>query len=88
MGDIQKNHLPRFGDKYLKKFKTRLEEKELEILRSDGRSVRASYGNVISWRNSFAHEGIIPQGPTYAEARQAYVYGKHVLDCLAATMVR
>lgn len=88
LGDIQKNHLPRFGEKYLKKFKSKLESKELEILRSDGRSVRSSYGNVISWRNAFAHEGVIPQGPTYEEARQAYMYGKHVLDCLAIAMVR
>jgi hypothetical protein len=48
----------------------------------------ASYGNIITWRNQFAHEGIIPTTATYDEVKKAYHIGKNIIDCLAVAMKR
>lgn len=48
----------------------------------------AAYGNIILWRNQFAHEGIIPATPTYEEVKKAYHLGKNIIDCLALAMRR
>jgi RiboL-PSP-HEPN len=85
---LVENYLPRFGEKYAKRFKRKLERLEDQVLRSDGVSVKSSYGNVLTWRNKFAHEGIIPATPTYEEVKKAYQYGRRIIECLADTMVR
>ena len=86
--DITKDYLPRFGEKYVHRFKKKRDKKENEILRSEGRSISTSYGNIITWRNQFAHEGIMPSTVTFSEVRDAYNSGKHIIHCLAETMVR
>lgn len=86
--DLRDKYIVRFGDKYLKKFNIRLEKKEKDVLIREGSSVKASYGNIITWRNEFAHEGKIPSTPTYEEVRKSYATGKHVIDCLAESMNR
>lgn len=82
------DHIIQFGSKYVEKFKKNLKKRENKILRADGVSVDASYGNIITWRNQFAHEGVIPSTPTYDEVKKAYSYGKILIDCLAKTMTR
>jgi hypothetical protein len=85
---IRDEYITKFGDKYLKRFDKRLTARELHILQTQGDSVRASYGNIITWRNGFAHEGIIPATATYDEVKKAYQLGKHVIHCLAESMKR
>lgn len=86
--DITKDYLPRFGEKYVRRFRRKRDKKEREILRSEGKSILTSYGNIITWRNQFAHEGVVPSTVTFSEVKEAYTCGKHVIHCLAETMVR
>ena len=85
---ILHEHLPRFGEKYVRRFRRKRDNKEREIFRSQRISLMSSYGNIITWRNKFAHEGILPNTPTFAEIRDSYYCGKHIIHCLAETMVR
>lgn len=85
---IEKKYLPFFGEKYVTKFRGKLDELELEELRVNGVSVKSSYGNLITWRNTFAHEGNIPGSATYEEVKKSYKYGCKLVDCLADTMSR
>jgi len=86
--DLREVHVPKFGEKYLAKFRKKLEVQEQVFLRSSGFSVKSSYGNVVVWRNSFAHEGVLPVNATYAETCKGYDAGKIVLRCLAESMIR
>jgi RiboL-PSP-HEPN len=86
ISNICDEYIPRFGEKYLKRFKRNLQIIEQNGLHAHGISIRTSYSNVIEWRNSFAHQGIIPPFVTYAEVTQAYRVGKDVLTCLSDTM--
>jgi hypothetical protein len=77
-----------FGEKYVKRFRKKLDEAEKINLRRLGVSVLTSYGNVITWRNQFAHEGQVPSTVTYNEIKLSYNAGKEVIRCLAETMQR
>ena len=85
---IKDDYVARFGDKYVNRFEIKLAEKERLILRTQGVSVRSSYANIITWRNGFAHEGIVPANATYSEVKRSYEAGKAVIETLAETMVR
>jgi len=85
---LRKDYIPRFGERYAKRFEKALDSDDLTELRASGISIKSSYGNLIAWRHEFAHEGQIPTNATFAEVRQAYDYGKRVIDCLARCMVR
>ncbi|MHC4454521.1 MAG: HEPN domain-containing protein [Planctomycetota bacterium] len=85
---VKDEYVSKFGEKYVKRFDKKLKDKEKEILRTEGASVLTSYGNIIEWRNQFAHEGIIPQNATYDEVKKSYNMGKYVINCLAESMKR
>ena len=87
-GDIVSRHITKFGEKYVNRFRRRRDEAERQFLKSHGVSVLSSYGNVITWRNQFAHEGTIPSTATFEEVKKSYDFGKHLVHCLAKTMVR
>ena len=86
--DLRGNHIRQFGEKYLQRYDKYDLQAEKAHLRSHGRSIRASYDNLIQWRNEFAHEGRIPTTATYAEVTQAYESGKETIHCLARAMTR
>lgn len=85
---IQHEYIPRFGEKYVKKFMKKKDIVENKYLREQGLSVLASYNNIIEWRNEFAHAGRIPSTVTYREVVKSYEVGKEVVNCLAETMQR
>lgn len=85
---IKDDYLAKFGSKYQKRFEDRVEKLERQHLRTAGTSIKASYGNLITWRNSFAHEGIVPANASYREVKRAYDCGKEVMHCLAGCMRR
>jgi len=85
---IQEDYLVRFGDKYVKRFKNKINKAEKEILRRLGISILSSYNNVIEWRNQFAHQGVVPSFVTYNEVNRSYQAGKEIIKCLADTMRR
>ena len=85
---IRDDYISKFGDKYVVKFDRLIKQKEYDVLRSAGASISSSYGNIIEWRNQFAHEGIIPTTPTYDEVKKSYQFGKSIIDCLDEAMKR
>lgn len=88
LNDLESRHIKKFGDKYTKKFKKKLEEKEKEYLQLYNKSIKGSYGNIITWRHKFVHEGIIVSNANYCEAVQAFENGKEVIHVLSHTMYR
>lgn len=85
---IDQDYLVKFGPKYRLRFQRSVDKLERQHLRAVGASIKASYGNLLTWRNEFAHEGNIPSNATYAEVKRAYGCGKTVMDCLAKCMRR
>ena len=85
---IRNEYVKRFGDKYVEKFKEKLDRSEQHWLRTKKVSIKSSYNNIIEWRNEFAHAGKIPSTVTYNEITQSYIIGKEVIKCLAESMHR
>jgi len=85
---IRDEYIICFGEKYVKRFKSKLDKAEKDSLRRLGISILSCYGNLITWRNQFAHEGQIPSTVTYNEVIKSYQVGKEVIRCLAETMKR
>ena len=83
---IRDEYVSSFGDKYVQRFKKKLDAAERDSLRSSGISILSSYGNLVTWRNQFAHEGQLPSTATYSETTKAYKTGKEVIKCLAESM--
>ncbi|NQT45875.1 MAG: hypothetical protein HQ593_00160 [Candidatus Omnitrophica bacterium] len=83
-----KDYIAAFGEKYVKRYRRKIEQKENELLKTEKISMMAAYNNIIEWRNLFAHEGKIPATVTYEEAIRSYNIGKEVIRCLAASMCR
>lgn len=88
LNDIKGDYLGKFGTKYCKRFTERLEDIEKTALSSHQGSVKSSYGNLIVWRHSFAHEGVIPQNANYAGVKKGYQCGKIVMACLESCLHR
>lgn len=86
--DIRDEYLPRFGEKYKNKFQSLLNLRDAISIAQQNGSVKSSYGNLVVWRNEFAHEGRVPTNATFAEVYRAYDLGKIVIDCLAQALVR
>ena len=85
---LQKDYLPRFGDKYPKRFDRLISLEEDAYLRANRQSIKSSYGNLIAWRHEFAHEGRIQTNATFSEVQRSYDCGKKVIDVLAMALVR
>ena len=85
---IRDEHVARFGERYRRRFERRIERRSREYLVLNRRDIKSAYGNLITWRNQFAHEGQLNVTVTYAETVQAYEDGKNVVHCLAECMTR
>lgn len=79
---IKGEYLPRFGTSYANKFAQELTALDLQLFPSLRKSIVTDYGNLVTWRNKFAHSGKIPADPTYAEVKGAFSSGKEVMRCL------
>ena len=77
-----------FGDKYAARFKRHIANAERKYMKAHRKSILAAYNNVIEWRNSFAHNGVLPPYATYEEVVDAYKIGKELIHCLALSMRR
>ena len=85
---IKTQYIKRFGEKYLKRFERKLNRISKEYLKNHKRDPGNSYGNLITWRHNFAHQGEIKTNATYHDIVQSYEDGKEIIRCLAETMVR
>jgi len=88
LDDLRKHHIPRFGEKYVKRFNKVLEEQEREYLKQHGRSIKSSYGQILVCRHTFVHQGSVPSNITYEEIVKSFEPGKKVVDTLDQIMVR
>jgi len=86
--DDMRDYAMRFGDRYKRALSDHVEMLEKTTLAQSGKSVSTCYGNLLTWRNEFAHEGRVPTNATYEEVKAAYECGKLVLDCLDRSMKR
>lgn len=82
--DIREKYLDKFGKDYSDSFVSLLETKEKEFLKDKG-SIIHSYGNLITWRHEFVHQGTIAANATFDEAVKAYGLGKEVIFVLQQT---
>lgn len=85
---LRTEHISPFGEKYVKRFNRKLEERESKNLKSGSGSIKAAYGNIVSWRHIFVHSGEAPTTTTYEEVKRAYQVGTGVLHVLNDTMYR
>jgi hypothetical protein len=85
---LKNDYISPFGDRYKKRFTKNLETRSQSFFRQHRRDVRSAYGNIIVWRNDFAHKGLIRTTATYPDVVQSYEDGKEVIHCLAQTMTR
>ena len=86
--NIKDDYIGKFGVKYNTRFSKKIEKKSKDYFSATHREIRNSYANLITWRNEFAHEGVINSTATYTEVIQAYEDGKEVIHCLAESMTR
>ncbi|MFH2035531.1 MAG: HEPN domain-containing protein, partial [Candidatus Zixiibacteriota bacterium] len=84
--NLKDNYLKKYGDRYNKRFINKTETAEKRILKAGGKSILSSYGNIIEWRNQFAHKGEMPNTATFEEVTSSYEAGKEIIHCLAQTM--
>lgn len=85
---LKDDYIVRFGEKYKKRFSMKIRTRAHSFLLQHRRDIVSAYGNIITWRNAFAHEGRISTTATYRDVVQAYEDGKEVIHCLAETMTR
>jgi hypothetical protein len=76
----------KFDATYEQSFAKKIEEENEVFLKTHKRSFISAYGNLIQWRNSFAHEGNITSNITYNDVIQAYEDGKQIIYCLREVM--
>jgi len=88
LATIRDDYLPRFGDKYVARFRKHLAHAEKDTLQSKHLSIMNCYANVIQWRHDFVHQGITPTNATYNEAKISFEIGKEAIHCLAKSMTR
>ena len=86
IGLITDEYLPRFGPKYVLRFKKDLNITTANFLSRNRRDIKNSYSNIITWRNEFAHQGGINRNVTFNEVVTAYEDGEEVLHCLGRAL--
>jgi len=86
--ELKENHIPRFGDRYIRRYQKLIEAAEKDYLTKQKISISSSYNNVIEWRHQFVHEGKLPSTATYQEIIRAYEAGKEVVHCVYKAMQR
>lgn len=85
---ITDEYLPRFGSKYVLRFKKDFDTTCVSYLSQNHRDIKSSYANIITWRNEFAHQGGINRTVTFSEVVTAYEDGKEVIYCLGRALQR
>ena len=88
INDIRKRHIVSFGQKYCDRFDRELDLAEGAALAARAGSVKSSYGNLITWRHNFVHQGVWPNTATYRDLRIAYDHGKELIRCVDRAMRR
>lgn len=86
--DLRKRHIASFGQKYCDRFDREIKSAERAALSAHAGSVKSSYGNLITWRHNFVHEGTWPNTATYGDLKTAYDHGKELIRCIDRALRR
>lgn len=86
LSNLRDEHITSFGLKYLEKFNKDLERKDTLSLAAGTGSIKSYYGNLITCRHTFVHQG--NSTLTVNEVMTSYNLGKEVIHSLNAAMVR
>ena len=86
LDNLKNEHISAFGEKYLTRFKKSLDLREKNSITLRLGSIKAAYGNLITCRHSFVHEGITTL--SLNEVINNYTLGKEVIHSLNLAMVR
>lgn len=84
--ELYDNHIIKFGDKYVDKFKDFNSLKETSLMNSHKKSLKSAYNDLITCRHEFVHNG----SPTLSidEVIFNYDFCKDLIHCLAQAMKR
>jgi hypothetical protein len=88
LSSLRNEHVKMFGERYVLKFNKKLEQCEQLSITAGRGSPMSSWGNIITWRHTFVHQGVAPNTTTYQEIKNTYDIGKEVVHCLNAAMCR
>jgi hypothetical protein len=79
-------HLKPFGEGYKIRFERLLKRIDASSVARRQGSLISAYGNLLTCRHMFAHEGVIPANSTYDEVKKGYSAGKLVMACLSKAL--
>ncbi len=82
---LRERHVVRFGEKPLKRFDDLLSKCERRALKWGRVSLKASYGNLITWRHACAHKGYL-QDATLSDVARAARAGEIVIRALCLAL--
>lgn len=85
LDDLKKSQIKTFGSNYLTSFELNINTKESGFLISHGKSLKATYGNLITCRHEFVHQG--NSTLTIGEVIDSYHLGKEVIHSLYDSML-
>ena len=86
LDELKNKQIKAFGIKYLQKFDLVINEKENLYLVLHKKSLKAAYGNLISCRHQFVHQGNATL--TLLEVIENYTLGKEIIHTLYEVMKR
>jgi hypothetical protein len=82
--ELRGNLIKRFGQKYLDRFDRKLKQEENRLMRTSHLSISTDYGNLITCRHGYIHNGTPTL--TLTEVVKSYNSGKQIIQCLNYTM--
>ncbi len=84
--EIKDNIVKAFGEKYLRRFVIKKDQKTTIVLASEHVDLVQTYDNLVLGRHQFVHAGILTM--TLQEAIRNYYIGKELIAALYETMKR
>ena len=86
--ELSSKYLKCFGEQYEQKFKTISQQKNDILVRQHKINAINSYGQILSNRNSFVHNGMSNSiNLTFDEALKDYEEGKHVIEWFSSAIL-
>lgn len=85
LSHIKQDHLEPFGKPYLKRFERLVSWLDSYGVKMRRGSIISAYGNLLTCRHKFAHEGATTC--TYDEVKAGFEAGKRIMACLHHSLI-
>lgn len=79
---INSQFLSHFGKKYRSNFDDLVNFEDKYLLQKEGKKLKDSYKNIITYRHAFAHTATFTYNATLTEVCTFYFTGKRIIECL------